>query len=203
MQHRQDHVSFFILFISIFLKNGPTPASILFIFVLFKHKFNRKTIVVSGIRTRIVDRSRRVEGEHADHLTTTTAHFFLCCNVRAFSCLSFFLYVFTLPCNAYRIFPSIFPYLSPIYVRRFQTKKTFYHSISFDCLSFLSCNNIFSIHQSKQRLKCFTVFTYSSTLLHSTYISWLQIGLLSAAKSRANLLPTYRSCSFNLFITIN
>ena len=91
MQHRQDHVSFFILFISIFLKNGPTPASILFIFVLFKHKFNRKTIVVSGIRTRIVDRSRRVEGEHADHLTTTTAHFFLCCNVRAFSCLSLFM----------------------------------------------------------------------------------------------------------------
>ena len=93
--------------------------------------------------------------------------------------------------------------ISNLISKIFQTKKTFYHSISFDCLSFLSCNNIFSIHQSKQRLKCFTVFTYSSTFLHSTYISWLQIGLLSAAKSRANLLPTYRSCSFNLFITIN
>ena len=31
----------------------------------------------------------------------------------------------------------------------------------------------------------------------------MQSCLLSAAKSRANLLPTYRSCSFNLFITIN
>ena len=38
----------------------------LFIFVLFKPKFYRKTLDASGIRTRIV----RVEGNHADHLTT-------------------------------------------------------------------------------------------------------------------------------------
>ena len=49
-------------------KNWPTPASFLFIFVLFKHKFNRITVVVNRIRTRIV----RVEGEQVDHLTTTT-----------------------------------------------------------------------------------------------------------------------------------
>ena len=41
----------------------------LFIFVLFKHKFYRKTVDVSGIRTLIIG----VEGEHADHLITTTA----------------------------------------------------------------------------------------------------------------------------------
>ena len=44
-------------------------ASFLFIFVLFKHNLYRKTVGVSGIRTRIIG----VEGEHADHLTTTTA----------------------------------------------------------------------------------------------------------------------------------
>ena len=44
------------------------PASFLFVFVLFKHKFYRKTVDVSGIGARIVG----VEGEHADHLTTTT-----------------------------------------------------------------------------------------------------------------------------------
>ena len=49
--------------------NGPTPASFLLIFVLFKHKFYRKTVDVSGIQIRNI----RVEGEHADHLTTTTA----------------------------------------------------------------------------------------------------------------------------------
>ena len=52
-----------------FLKNGPTPASFLFIFVLFNNNFYRKIVDLSGIRTRIVG----VEGEHADHLTTTTA----------------------------------------------------------------------------------------------------------------------------------
>ena len=41
----------------------------MFIFVLFKHNLYRKTVGISGIRTRIVG----VEGEHADHLTTTTA----------------------------------------------------------------------------------------------------------------------------------
>ena len=45
------------------------PGPFLFVFVLFKHKFYRKTACFSRIRTRIV----RVEGEHADHLTTTTA----------------------------------------------------------------------------------------------------------------------------------
>ena len=45
------------------------PGLFLFICVLFKQKFNRKTVGVSGIRTRIIG----VEGEKADHLTTTTA----------------------------------------------------------------------------------------------------------------------------------
>ena len=45
-------------------KNRSFPASFLFIFVLFKHK------VYSWIWTQIVG----IEGEHADHLTTTTAH---------------------------------------------------------------------------------------------------------------------------------
>ena len=53
-----------------FLKNGPTPASSLFIFVLFKHKFYRKkTVGFSSIWTWIFG----VESEHADHLITTTA----------------------------------------------------------------------------------------------------------------------------------
>ena len=52
-----------------FLKNVPTPAPFQFIFVLFKHKFYRKTVVVSRILTRIVG----VEGKIADRLTTTTA----------------------------------------------------------------------------------------------------------------------------------
>ena len=56
-------------FIPSMFKNGPTPASLLFIFVFIKHNLYRKTVGVSGIRTRIVG----VEGEHADHLTTTTA----------------------------------------------------------------------------------------------------------------------------------
>ena len=50
----------------------------LFIFVPFKHKFSRKTLGFSGIRTRIVG----IEGKHADHLTTTTTQIvskqFLC-----------------------------------------------------------------------------------------------------------------------------
>ena len=49
--------------------NEPSPATFLFIFVLFNHKFYRKNVGVSGNRTRIVG----AEGEHADHLTTTTA----------------------------------------------------------------------------------------------------------------------------------
>ena len=49
------------------------PGLFLFIFVLFKHKFYRKTVGFSGIRTGIV----RLEGEHADHLTTTTARVYI------------------------------------------------------------------------------------------------------------------------------
>ena len=40
----------------------------LFIFTIFKHKFDRKTVDVSRIRTRIV----RVDGKYADQLTITT-----------------------------------------------------------------------------------------------------------------------------------
>ena len=40
---------------------------LLFIFILFKQIFTEKTVDISRIRTRIVG----VEGEHADHLTTT------------------------------------------------------------------------------------------------------------------------------------
>ena len=49
------------------LFNGPTPASFLFIFVLFKQNFYRKYCRRQRGSTRIV----RVEGEHADHCTTT------------------------------------------------------------------------------------------------------------------------------------
>ena len=48
---------------------GPTPASFLFIFVLFKHNIIEKNLGFSRIRTRIVGE----EGELADHMTTTTA----------------------------------------------------------------------------------------------------------------------------------
>ena len=47
---------------TIFFKNGPTPDTILFIFVLFKHTVYRK----NGF-WRILTRIVRVEGEHADH----------------------------------------------------------------------------------------------------------------------------------------
>ena len=50
-------------------KNGPTPASFC-LFLFFSNTiFTEKTADISGIGTRIV----RVEGEHADHLTTTMA----------------------------------------------------------------------------------------------------------------------------------
>ena len=51
------------------LFNWANHGLFLFIFVLFKHKFYRKAVDISGIRTRIVG----VEGEHAEYLTTTTA----------------------------------------------------------------------------------------------------------------------------------
>ena len=49
-----------ILIVFFFLKkNGPTPAFFMFIFILFKHKFYRKTVDASGIRTRIVGANKR------------------------------------------------------------------------------------------------------------------------------------------------
>ena len=45
------------------------PGLFLFIFVLFKHNITEKTVYFSGIPPWIV----RLEDEHADHLTTTTA----------------------------------------------------------------------------------------------------------------------------------
>ena len=53
-----------------FKKKWANPGLFLFIFVLFKHNIIEKTLDFSGIRTRIIG----VVGEHADHLTTTTAH---------------------------------------------------------------------------------------------------------------------------------
>ena len=53
----------------LFLVKQLNPGLFLFIFVLFNHKFYRKTVDVSVIGTRIIG----VEGEHADDLTTTTA----------------------------------------------------------------------------------------------------------------------------------
>ena len=45
------------------------------LFLFFSNtNFTEKTVGVSWIRTRIVG----VEGEHADHLTTTLPHFFIC-----------------------------------------------------------------------------------------------------------------------------
>ena len=49
--------------------NGPTTALFVY-FRSFQTQIYRKTVGISGIQTRIVG----VEGEHADHLTTTTAH---------------------------------------------------------------------------------------------------------------------------------
>ena len=54
----------FIIFLK---KSGPTPASFLFVFDLFKHIITEKIVGFKGIWTRIVG-----EGEHAYHLTTTT-----------------------------------------------------------------------------------------------------------------------------------
>ena len=52
--------------------NGPIPACfcLFSFFSNFPAQILKKTVCFSGIRTRIV----RVEGEDADHLTTTTAH---------------------------------------------------------------------------------------------------------------------------------
>ena len=45
------------------------PGPFWFIFRFFQTHITEKTVGFSRIRTRIV----RLEGEHADHLTTTTA----------------------------------------------------------------------------------------------------------------------------------
>ena len=52
-----------------FLKKTGQPGLFLF-FRSFQIQFYRKIVDFSGIRTQIVG----IEGEHADHLTTTTAH---------------------------------------------------------------------------------------------------------------------------------
>ena len=49
------------------------PVPFLFISVLFKHKFSRKTVSVSRIQTWIAG----VEGKHFDHLTITTDQIFV------------------------------------------------------------------------------------------------------------------------------
>ena len=48
--------------------NGPSSASLTFIFVLFT-QYYRKILDFSGIQTRV----GRVEGEQADHLTNSKA----------------------------------------------------------------------------------------------------------------------------------
>ena len=63
-----------LLLISFFFKMGQ-PRSLFVYFRSFQTQIlQKKTVGVSRIRTWIV----RVEGEHADHLTTTTTHFLLC-----------------------------------------------------------------------------------------------------------------------------
>ena len=69
-QRKGQHL--FKIFLRIFYK-WANPDLFLFIFGLFKHKFYRKTVGISGIRTWIV----RLQGDHADNLTTTTSQMFL------------------------------------------------------------------------------------------------------------------------------
>ena len=52
-----------------FLKKVGQPRPLFVYFRSFQTQYYRKTLGFSGIRTRIVG----VEGEHADHLTTTSA----------------------------------------------------------------------------------------------------------------------------------
>ena len=52
----------------VFSSNLPAFLAFLFIFVLFQRNFYSKNVGFSGSRTRIVG----VQGEHADHLSTTT-----------------------------------------------------------------------------------------------------------------------------------
>ena len=57
-----------------FLKMG-RPRPFCCIFNIYKQKFTEKTVVFSRIQTQIVG----VEGERADHLTTTTAQIKVSC----------------------------------------------------------------------------------------------------------------------------
>ena len=57
----------FVRLISFFFKSGPTPASVRLFLVFSSTNFTENTLGFIRIQTRIV------EGEHADHLTTTTA----------------------------------------------------------------------------------------------------------------------------------
>ena len=67
---RSTYISCFCHFIFSFFKKGQ-PRNLFVYFRSFQTQIlQKKTVSFSGIQTRIV----RVEGEHADHLTTTTAH---------------------------------------------------------------------------------------------------------------------------------
>ena len=58
-----------------FSKNGPATASFCLFSFFSNTNFTEKTVGFSGIQTRIVG----VEGDHAEHLTTTTAQPGRCC----------------------------------------------------------------------------------------------------------------------------
>ena len=69
LKANKHHFYLVLLYINFFL-NGATPASFFWFISYFSNaNFTVKTVGVSGIRTRIV----RIEGNHADHLTNTTA----------------------------------------------------------------------------------------------------------------------------------
>ena len=76
---------------SFFLKNGPTPAAFCLFSFFSNTNYAEKGVGFRGIQTR----SAGVEGENADHLTTTTApkrpslHFFGCRKLGRF-CVQFF-----------------------------------------------------------------------------------------------------------------
>ena len=63
--------------------SGPAPASFC-LFSFFSHtNFTEKTVGIRGIQTRIIG----VEGEHADHLTTTTAQLQQTCPIQNDACV--------------------------------------------------------------------------------------------------------------------
>ena len=64
-------VHIYIDLLTVFLKNEPTPASFCLFSFFSNTNFTENTLDIRGIRTRIIG----VEGEHADHLTTTTVQF--------------------------------------------------------------------------------------------------------------------------------